>query len=71
MEHVIQRILNIRSVAVVAMGIYVNSHESFPCKIFHYFEIKCIKGVISVATARLARHFGDIKKGIINIMGWG
>ena len=73
MEHVTQQILDIRSVAVVAMGIYVNNHSPFPCEIFHYFEIKCKKGVpvILVATARLARHYKDIKIGTIISMGWG
>ena len=69
-EHVTQRILNIRLIAAVAIGIYVNNHP-FPCEIFHHFKIKYKKGVISVATAGLARHFNDIKMGIIISMGWG
>ena len=33
-EHATQRILNIRSVAVVDMGIYINNHYSFHAKYF-------------------------------------
>ena len=71
-EHVSQQILNIRSVAVVAMDIYTSTTiNPFQWEIFHYFEIKCKKGVISVATAKLARNFVNIKMVIIISMGWG
>ena len=71
-EHVTQRILNIRSVAIVAMvGLCTSTTIThFPAKHFIICEIKCEKWVISVPAARLVRHFQDIKICIIISMGW-
>ena len=71
--HVTQRILNIRSVAVVVMGIYVNTINPFYAKFFIICEIKCKKWVISVATAELARHFqqfGISKRVLLLVWDW-